>query len=51
MDAFIEARSLDRSRMSVTLQRGNAIHDLEFDFANNGSPSTPFPVDEPGTIS
>lgn len=33
MDAYLEARNLNKHRMSVTLQRGNAIHDMEFDFA------------------
>jgi S1-C subfamily serine protease len=31
MDAYVNARNLSRDRMSLTLQRGNAIHDLEFE--------------------
>jgi C-terminal processing protease CtpA/Prc len=49
MDSFIEARNRDRARMSVTLQRGNDIHDLEFDFANGSSAAAP--SDDSGALS
>ncbi len=34
MDAYLEARNLSKDRMSVTLQRGNSIHDMEFEFSS-----------------
>jgi C-terminal processing protease CtpA/Prc len=30
MSSYVAARNLFKDRMSLTLQRGNAIHDLEF---------------------
>jgi len=33
MDSYVEARNLSKDRMTLTIQRGNTIHDLEFEFS------------------
>lgn len=35
MDSYVAARNVSKTRMSLTLQRGNTIHDLEFDIGGS----------------
>ncbi|MFT3923882.1 MAG: PDZ domain-containing protein [Myxococcales bacterium] len=35
MDSYVAARNLSKNRMTLTLQRGNTIHDLEFEFTGS----------------
>jgi C-terminal processing protease CtpA/Prc len=41
MDAYVEARNLSSTRMSLTLQRGNVIHDLEFELTPTSAAPMP----------
>jgi hypothetical protein len=42
MDSYLEARKRLQNRMTLTLQRGNTIHDVEFEFTSTANPATPF---------
>jgi C-terminal processing protease CtpA/Prc len=44
MDAYVEARNRSSTRMSLTLQRGNAIHDVEFELTPSTAPAAPMPM-------
>lgn len=35
MDSYVAARNVSKDRMSLTLQRGNTIHDLEFELGGS----------------